>query len=169
MKKFLPLLFLFFYVAAHSQTQTSPQKAFSIGLDLAIPTNSIYSIGFGGSGKAEVPIAGAASLTFTAGYTSLYFKSSLLGSAQSQQPSGFVPLKAGVKYYLSEGFYIEGEAGTSIETNYTKNKLFAFAVAPGFLLPINKNSAVDLGFRYENWGNGRVRQTGIRAAYRISW
>ncbi|MEO7212866.1 hypothetical protein [Mucilaginibacter sp.] len=167
MKKLLPLLFLFLYCVAHGQT--SPKKAFSAGLDLAIPTNSIYSIGFGGSGKAEVPIAGPVSLTVTAGYTSLYFKRSLIGSNKSQDPSGFVPLKAGVKYYLSDGFYVEGELGTAIETNYNKDKLFAFAIGPGFLLPLNKSSAIDLGFRYENWGSGRIRQTGIRVAYRFDW
>ncbi len=167
MKKLLPILFLFLYSVAYGQT--SPKKAFSAGLDLAIPTNSIYNIGFGGSGKAEVPIAGAASLTVTAGYTSLYFKSSLIGNTKSQDAAGFVPLKAGVKYYLSDGFYLEGEAGTAIETNYNKDKLFAFALGPGFILNTGKNSAIDLGFRYENWGSGRIRQTGIRVAYRFDW
>jgi hypothetical protein len=164
------LLFFFFLLSSTiAFSQNAPKMAFSVGLDLAIPTNSIYNIGFGGSGKAEVPIAGPVSLTVTAGYTSLYFKKSLIGSTQSQDPSGFVPLKAGIKYYISEGFYLEGEAGTAMETNYNKNKLFAFAIGPGFLLPINKYSAIDLGFRYENWGSGRIRQTGIRVAYRIGW
>lgn len=167
MKKLLPLFLLFLYTAAHSQN--APKKAFSAGLDLGIPTNSIYNIGFGGSGKAEVPIAGPVSLTVSAGFTSLYYKSALIGSNRSQDPATFVPLKAGVKYYLSEGFYIEGEAGTAIATNYGKEKLFAFALGAGFIIDLGKNDAIDLGFRYENWGSGRIRQTGIRVAYRFSW
>ncbi|OOQ60981.1 outer membrane beta-barrel protein [Mucilaginibacter pedocola] len=167
MKKLLPIFFLFIYAAASAQN--APKKAFSVGLDLGIPTNSIYSIGFGGSGKAEVPIAGAASITVTAGFTSLYYKSSVFGNTQSADAATFIPLKAGVKYYLGDAFYIEGEAGTAIATNYEKDKLFAFALGPGFLIEISKNTAIDLGFRYENWGSGRIRQTGIRAAYRFAW
>jgi opacity protein-like surface antigen len=167
MKKLLPILFLFLYTMAHGQS--APKSAFSAGLDLAIPTNSIYSVGLGASGKAEIPITSAASITVTAGYTSLYYKKSQIGSSRSQDAAGFVPLKAGVKYYLSEGFFIEGELGTAMETNYSKNKLFAFALGPGFLLPVSKNTAIELGFRYENWGSGRVRQTGIRVAYHFTW
>ena len=167
MKKLLPLLLLFTYSLAHGQF--APKKAFSVGLDLAIPTNSIYSVGFGGSGKAEVPVAGAASITVTAGFTSLYYKSSVFGNTKSAAPATFIPLKAGVKYYLGEAFYIEGEAGNAIATNYGKDKLFAFALGPGFLANAGKNSAIDIGFRYENWGSGRIRQTGIRVAYRFAW
>jgi hypothetical protein len=169
MKKLLPLIFLFSYIAAYSQGQSKPQKAFGVGLDIAFPTNSIYNVGFGGSGKAEVPIIGNVSLTATAGFTSFYYKSSFLGNTKTQAPSGFLPLKAGAKYYISEGFYLEGELGTAIETNYSKNKLFAFSFSPGFIIPTGKHTGIDVGLRYENWGSGRVRQTGIRVAYRLGW
>ncbi|RFZ82080.1 hypothetical protein DYU05_15735 [Mucilaginibacter terrenus] len=167
MKYCLPLILIFFSVTAFGQKVTS--NAFGIGLDLGFPTNSIYNIGFGGSGKAEVPISQSISLTVTAGYTSFYYKSALIGSTRSQDPSGYIPLKAGAKYYLSEGFYLEGEAGTAIETNYNKDKLFAFSVGPGFLFSTGKHTGFDVGLKYENWGSGRLKQTALRVAYRLAW
>ena len=167
MKKVLTALFLIAGMLAHAQT--APTKTFSAGLELGAPTNSIYNIGFGGSGKVEIPIIAPLSLSVTAGYISFYYKSSLVGSNTSQSPAGFVPLKAGAKFYVGPGIYIEAEGGTAIETNYGKDKLFAYSVGPGFIIPTGKHTGVDLGFRYENWGGGRLRQTGIRAAYRIGW
>lgn len=167
MKNFLTAFFLMAGMLARAQTV--PTKTFSVGLELGAPTNSIYNIGFGGSGKAEIPIVAPLSLSVTAGYTSFYYKSALVGSNISQTPAGFVPLKAGAKFYFGPGIYMEAEGGTVIETNYSKDKLFAYAVGPGFIIPTGKHTGVDLGFRYENWGGGRLRQTGIRVAYRIGW
>lgn len=168
MKKLLPLLFVLMYTMARGQAVTTT-TAFSAGLELGIPTNSIYNIGFGGSGKVEVPLTTALSLSATAGFTNFYRKSALIGSNKSQPASSYVTLKAGLKYYLGEAFYIEGEAGNVVETNYSKNNLFAFALGPGFLISTGKHTAVDFNFRYENWGRGRLRQTGIRVAYRLGW
>jgi hypothetical protein len=167
MKKVLTALFLMAGMLAHAQT--TPTKTFSAGLELGAPTNSIYNIGFGGSGKVEIPLIAPLSLSITAGYTSFYYKSSLVGNNTSQPAAGFVPLKAGAKFYFGPGIYMEAEGGTAIETNYSKEKLFAYAVGPGFIIPTGKHTGIDLGFRYENWGGGRLRQTGIRAAYRIGW
>jgi hypothetical protein len=167
MKRLLPLLFTLFVL--HTRAQTVPVKAFSVGLELGVPANSVFNVGFGGSGKAEVPLVSALSFTVTAGYTSMYYKSALIGSATTQTPVGYIPLKAGVKYYFSPGFYAEGEAGNAFQTNYTKENLFIIAVGPGFIASTGEHSGIDIGFRYENWGSGRLRQTAIRAAYRFGW
>ncbi|AMR31990.1 hypothetical protein A0256_11425 [Mucilaginibacter sp. PAMC 26640] len=166
MKLFLLLIFIACCGYAHGQTSG---KGFGVGLDLGIPSNSIYNIGFGGSGKAEVPLISSLSLSVTAGYTNFYYKGGLIGNNKTQDAAGFVPLKAGVKYYAGEGFYIEGETGVALATNYTKNTLFAFSLGPGFFIATGKQTGVDVGLRYENWGSGRLQQTAIRAAYRFNW
>ncbi|WP_374950285.1 hypothetical protein [Mucilaginibacter sp.] len=167
MKKFTFIVFIL--LALKAGAQTTPTKTFSVGLELGLPTNSIYNIGLGGSGKMELPIVAPVALTFTAGYTSFYYKSALIGSNASQSPAGFVPLKAGGKFYFSPGIYIEADAGTVIETNYNKNKLFVFDAGPGFVFATGKHSGIDFGIRYENWGGGRLRQTALRVAYRLGW
>jgi len=165
MKRILFALLIFTGAMAHAQTKAT--KAFGVGLELGAPTNSIYTIGFGGSGKAEVPLADALSFTVTAGYTSFYYKSALIGSSTSPDPAGYLPLKGGIKYFFSEGVYAEGEAGNVFETNYGKGNMFVFAIGPGFTIPTGKHAGVDVGFRYENWGGGRLKQTGIKVAYRF--
>src|ERR1700712_5776396 len=138
MKKILLALFIFTGTLAHAQT--TPKTAFGVALELGAPTNSIYTIGLGGSGKAEIPLTSSISLSVTAGYTSFYYKSALIGSSTKQTPGGFIPLKAGVKYFFSPGVYIEAEGGDVIETNYDKLHLFTYAVGPGFVIPTGKNN-----------------------------
>ena len=167
MKRLLPLLFTVIMVNAYAQT--TPTKAFSAGLELGIPTTSVYTVGFGGSGKAEVPLFNALSLSVTAGYTSFYYKSAPIGSAGSPDPAGFVPLKAGAKFFFGPGVYAEGELGTVLQTNYGKDSMFAYSIGPGLIFPTGNHTGIEVSFRYENWGGGLLRQTAIRAAYRLGW
>lgn len=170
MKK-LPLIILFAMIgsAASAQNSIDLSKAFSAGLELGAPSHGVYNIGFGGSGKAELPIASPVSLTVTAGYTSFYYKGNLFDSNRTPSAAGYVPLKGGVKYYFSQAVSLEGELGASLETNYEKQNLFAFSLGPSFFIPSDgHNRGFDFGFRYEGWGN-QVHQTAFRVAYRLGW
>ncbi|RVU00187.1 hypothetical protein EOD41_14610 [Mucilaginibacter limnophilus] len=169
MKKILLVLLVFAALKVQAQS-VSLNKAFSVGLELGIPSQSIYNIGFGGSGKAEVPIASPVSLTITAGYTSFYYKSALIGGGDRfPDAAGYVPLKGGAKVYLSRGVYAEAEGGAVLETNYAKKTLSAFSIGPGFLIPLKSdNQSIDFSLRYERWSNN-LKQTGIRVAYRFGW
>lgn len=177
MKKLICTLLLAgsFFAAAYAQTSgaVESRKAFSLGLEIGFPANSIYSIGVGASGKIELPIFAALHLTATAGYTSLYYKNSSVGSNTSRQPGGFVPLKAGAKYYFSPGFYGEGELGTVIKTNDGSGSFFTYAPGVGFSFPITNHGALDVGLRFEKWnanhGRSALSQTGIRVAYKLGW
>ena len=167
MKHFLSIIFTFLWITAYAQT--APVTAVSLGVDFGFPTNSIYNIGFGGSGKIEIPVVTPLVLSITAGYTSFHFKNALVGSNTTQSAAGFVPIKAGGKFYFGPNVYLQAEAGTAIETNYDKNKLFAYALGPGFVFATGKHTGIDLGINYENWGGGRLRQTVVRVAYRFGF
>ncbi|MGV8878356.1 MAG: hypothetical protein ACOH2A_04915 [Sphingobacteriaceae bacterium] len=177
MKKILMLLLGsgLFIQAAFAQNSRSfvARKAVSAGLELGIPANSIYNIGVGGSVKLELPIIAALSLTATAGYTQMYFKNALSGSTVSPKPDGFAPLKAGGKYYFSQGFYGEGELGAVFRTNHGSGSYFTYAPGVGFVFPINNHGAIDVGLRFEKWsgnhGYSALTQTGIRVAYKFGW
>jgi hypothetical protein len=164
MKKLIILLFLSCCFKAYSQTTIT--KAISTAFELAIPSNGIYNIGVGASAKAELPIVAPVSLTLTGGFTTMFYKSNLFSSSRTPGAAGFIPLKAGAKYYFNKGVYAEGEAGTAIETNYGKQSSFAFSVGLGFIAPAGDKNGVDVGFRYEDWSN-QLRQTAIRIAYRF--
>lgn len=155
------------------KAQEYPRTAFSIGPELAFPSNSAYSIGYGASAKIEFPVAGKISLSLTGGYSRFHYKSSLTGAFGAQTPSSFVPLKAGIRYGVSTGLYLEAEGGNVIETtgsfiNPSRN-LFAFSIGPGFLFRISEKQCIDLGIRYEQWSKNVLKQTAVRVAYRIGW
>jgi hypothetical protein len=164
MKKLIILILVFLAFRSHAQTTIT--KAIGTAFELSIPSNGVYNIGVGASIKGELPIASPVSLTLTAGFTSMFYKSNLFNSSRTPGAAIFVPLKAGLKYYFNTGIYAEGEAGTAIETNYGKQSSFAFSIGPGFLVPAGDKNSVDISFRYEDWAN-QLRQTAIRVAYRF--
>lgn len=173
MKKIILFMLLLAGAAIGAKAQEYPRTAFSIGPELGFPSNSAYSIGYGASAKIEFPVAGKFGLSLTGGYSRFHYKSSFTGAFGAQEPSSFVPLKAGVRYGVSTGFYLEAEGGSIIETtgafiNPSRN-LFAFSVGPGFLFRISDKQSVDLGIRYEQWSKNVLKQTALRVAYRIGW
>jgi hypothetical protein len=173
MKKLFILIFTLFALQSTAQTTTTTTttvtKAIGLGFELAAPSNSVYNIGLGVSGKLELPIVAPVSFTLTGGFTSMFYKSNLFDSSRTPGAAVFIPLKAGLKYYFAKSIYAEGEAGTAIETNYGKQRSFAFSIGPGFVVPLsNDKQGIDISFRYESWAN-QLRQTGIRVAYRFGW
>jgi hypothetical protein len=166
MKKLFILILILSALRAQAQVPYTSTKAFSLGFELPIPSNGVYSIGVGASAKLELPIVSPLSLSLTGGFTTMFYKSNLFNTSRTPGPARFIPLKAGLKYYFAQSFYAEGETGTAIENNYAKQSAFAFSIGPGFLVPVNDKQGVDISFRYESWSN-QLRQTGIRLAYRF--
>lgn len=164
MKKLIILLLLFCFFKASAQTIIN--KAFGAGFELGIPANSVFNIGTGASAKFELPITSPVSLSLTGGITSMFYKSNLFNSSRTPGAAVFVPLKAGVRYFFNRGVYAEGEAGTVIEANYSKQSVFVFSIGPGFIAPVGERNGIDISFRYEDWAN-QVRQTAIHIAYRF--
>jgi hypothetical protein len=102
---------IFFSCFAQTTSSSTKQESkFSIGVDAGLPTgnaSNVYDFAIGGSLKYDIFAATDLFVTISAGYESFQVKSSLtaLGAKSSE---GFIPLKAGLKYYISEGFF--GEA-----------------------------------------------------------
>lgn len=163
------LLALCIFQAANAQDRSAHSPiAVSAGFELGLPSQSIYSVGLGGSLKIEVPVARRFAVTATGGITSMDYKNAIAANFKTGGSDTFVPIKGGVKYYAGPGFYIEGELGTAIQTAHEQHSLFAFSIGPGFLVPISGGkSALDIGFRYESWSEHDLRQTGLRVGYRF--
>ncbi len=172
MKKFSCCLLpaLFFALFLHAQERSYlPKPRLSAGPEIAFPAGSfgdLFSIGFGGSLKVEVPVTREFYLTATAGYKTFYLKE---GSKDLKINKGYVPLKAGGKYYLSPLLYAEGEVGVSIGTNKNAGSALAWAPGVGVSLPFTKDGYIDAGLRYERWARdgGNIEQVGVRIAYKF--
>lgn len=175
MKKLIVLILIFTaFSAAYAQRRGGDDKQsvfLGVGFELGLPSNSPISIGYGASLKAEVPFTPSVALTLTAAYMQYNYKDSFIsfaGTPQTLHPQ-FAPLKAGIRYQAGPGFYSEGELGEAIRLNNGSGGLFDYSVGVGFLLPVDRKSALDIGFRYEAYSETQYRQTAIKIAYRFGW
>ena len=175
MKKFLLLILIatvFSNTYAQRRGSDEKQSVFlGAGFELGLPSNSPISVGYGGSLKAEVPFAQSVAFTLTAAYMSYNYKDSfisLAGTPQTLHPQ-FTPVKAGIRFQAGPGFYSEGELGEAIRLNNGSGGLFDYSIGLGFLVPVDRKSALDIGFRYEAYSETQYRQTAIKVAYRFGW
>ncbi|MBS7564412.1 hypothetical protein KHS38_08330 [Mucilaginibacter sp. Bleaf8] len=163
------------FMGASAQSKYSSGPKLSIGLDFGVPTGSLadgYSIGFGGNGKVEIPVAPAFNFTLTAGYISYYYKDEIKQLAKyfgEDTYTGFVPLKAGGKYYFSPNFYGEGELGALIGTNNNAGTSFVYSPGIGVSFPVTNKNDIDFGVRYEGWSQdgSTASQVAFRIAYKF--
>ena len=180
------------------KAQSTDKIYLSLGPEFGIPVNTvsdpyyntrgIYKDGFGGSFKLELPVLPQLHVTITAGYMS--FKAAtryvaypgaapgpyLLGGIATINgpPYEYIPLKAGLRYYMVRHFYIEGEAGDAIKANSVTTSQFIYAGGLGGIIPIQKRSSIDIGVRFErgfksvdyNYSMGEVD---FRVAYRYQF
>ncbi|WGQ11939.1 acyloxyacyl hydrolase [Pedobacter gandavensis] len=157
------------FAFSNAQAQKDPAMngpKLGIGAEFAFPVGNFgdfQNFGYGGSLNYQHPIAPNLNLTGSAGYINFESKE-ILGTKFN---SGFIPVKAGARYFLAENFYINGELGASFATG-SNNSGTAFVYSPGIGVefPVSDKSSVDLGGRYEGWSNnGTASFFGIRAAF----
>jgi hypothetical protein len=160
------------FTGAFAQGKSSGAKL-GVGLEFGLPVGDFAegtSIGFGGSGKAEIPLTSDFNFTLTAGYITYYLEKpyrDFFKAIGSDPYLGYVPLKVGGKYYFSRNVYTEAEVGASIGTNNSSGTAFIYAPGLGVSFPVNNMHDVDFGIRYESWSkNGsNIGQVAFRLAY----
>jgi hypothetical protein len=168
MKKIVLMLVLIGVTALTTLAQKTSGGNFSVGLDLGAITGSysnVTSLAIGASLKYNHPIADKTFLTGSVGYTYLpysnEYKVAVFGFV-NQSGEGFIPLKAGIKYFFTNVFYGEAQIGAAISTNSGGGA--AFAYAPG--IGTKFGSDLDFGIRYEAWSKtSTISQVALRIAY----
>jgi opacity protein-like surface antigen len=156
--------------AASAQTEGAVQKL-SIGAEFGFPTKkgSKNTLIAGGSLQYEHPVAKDLNLTGSAGYLSYMYTGDTKDALKAlgfPTSLGFIPVKAGAKYYFGGNFYAAGELGAAFSTEKGGETSFAFAPALGASFSVADKSSLDFGVRYETWSNnGSISFLGLRAAY----
>ena len=175
-------------LAASTNAQETPAKrglSLSIGPELAIPLGDFrnklyipgsplpipgYKAGFGGSAKLNLPVATNIDVSLSAGYMAFSQKASVdtLSTISINKNSyTLIPFKAGVRFRLNGGFYVEPQVG------YTQTKIknqegagyFTYAGNIGYLI----GRVVDVAVRYESVSRtgGNLNFVGLRVAYNL--
>lgn len=149
--------------SSFAQSKSDGGGKFSIGLEAGIPVgdaSDFYNVVLGGSLKYAQPIATGTAFTISAGYSS--FMGKTVGGIKYGS-TGFIPVKAGIKYSFAEAFYGEAQLGASFGTASGSKTGFAYAPGIGYAF----GGGVDLGVRYEGWSysGGTISQVAARLAY----
>jgi len=170
MKKFLIALVVLSSTAFSSFAQTSSEGIgkFSIGVDAGLLVGNardVYKLGIGGSLKYDMPLSKGSALTLSIGYTDLIYKGNVVDALHAlgldRSDEVYIPVKAGLKYYFSGGFYGEGQLGVTVATPSDAETSFIYAPGIGY----NFGSSFDLGVRYEAWSYRNIKQVVARLAY----
>lgn len=174
----LALAFAALSFGAKAQTKTTTTNdgvKLSIGVDAGIPVgkfNDAYNWNLGGSLQADIPVAKQLFVTVNAGYNNLFGKTVSGFTAKDIQ---LIPVKAGLKYFPVENFYVQGEAGAAFVANKSdlgasNSTLFAYAPQVGVQFPVGGKSFIDAGVRFEGnsplvTNGNNLNFIGLRLAY----
>ena len=157
-------LFAFSNVNAQDAAMSGPKLG--IGADFAFPMGDfgdVYNLGYGGSLTYQHPIASKLNLTGNAGYLNFQSKD-IPGFGKIN--AGFIPVKAGLRYFLAENIFVNGEVGAVFGTQDGAGTAFAYSPGIGVEFPVADKSTLELGGRYEGWSkNGTSSFIGLRAAW----
>lgn len=154
--------------SARAQSKGHESKL-GLGLDAAIPTGAYKDVadyGLGVSLLYQKPVTENLSITGNVGY--LRFHGPAVFS-NIKYKEGYVPIKAGARYFIIPGIYGAGELGISLSTanGYGSGTAFIYAPSLGTMFKITRTGMLDIGLRYENWARNNATRSfaGIRAGY----
>ena len=163
-----------------TSTTTNSGIRYSIGVDAGIPTGNLkdtHNWNLGGSVQADIPVASQLFVTVNAGYNNVFGKKDVGATGLDISNIQLLPVKAGLKFFPVQNFYIQGEAGAAFllnKSDYFNDKSTAFVYAPqiGVQFPVSGSNFIDAGIRYEgttkyssNFDNSKVNFVGVRVAY----
>jgi hypothetical protein len=166
---------------AHAQTtdtaksESAHPSLMSLGLDLGSAagiTRNTFNSTMGVSFKFEFPFpTKGLYLTLSAAYENFSTKNT--PALDTMQNGHYIPLLAGLKYFVYKPIYIEGDIGESFNINspfFGYQTAFIYSPVVGVSLPIQKNNAaIDIGVKYESRRSdaGNINQYAIRIAYKF--
>jgi hypothetical protein len=189
--KITTLALAFAGFAFGAKAQTAPAGAatstgsngvvFSVGVDAGLPTGNLsngYNWNIGGSVQADIPVVPQQLfVTINAGYNSIQGKTNAYGTGLTATNIQLLPVKAGLKFFPVNHFYIQGEAGAAFLLNkadvgFDNSAAFIYAPQIGYQFPLGHKRYLDAGVRYEgstnftsNNDNSQVNFVALRLAY----
>ncbi len=160
-------------VAQANQKHTT---SINFGPEFFAPENfrETHRVGGGLSVKAEYTFGKHASATFNTGLTYFagkrQFEDFTSPIPKKYTPIIAIPLKAGGRYYIGN-FYLLGEAGVIVMTNFSNTTKAVFSAGLGDKIKIGRKY-IDISGRQEIWlgkNNEQYNMAVLRVAYEIVW
>jgi hypothetical protein len=154
---------LFFTVNVKAQTTPANAWRFGIGLETGVPTGAESQRGtfeLGGTARLQYGVSNNFAITLTSGLYN-FFGADKPYTATKFPDLDVIPLKAGIKAFVSPNIYLAAEAGAGFVQNNERTKLI---LSPGIGYA---NKHWDVGVRYENFSGQDINYglVGLRLAY----
>jgi hypothetical protein len=153
-------------LSAHAQDRSNFR--FSVGAELGLPTGGFsnsHSLGIGGTAQAEISLQENLMGTATAGF--LVFKGkSIPGLSNANYPEqAIIPVRIGVKYFLTTGIYGALQTGVGFLNN-DGGTAFAYSPQIGYEFESKNNKSFDVSIKYDGYAKsgGSIGYFGIRVA-----
>jgi len=169
------------FIGTNVKAQTTPANAirFGIGLETGIPTGNAHDISkfeLGGTARLQYGVSNDLALTLTSGYYNFFGKTYTSSFSNNTSTTtvtvkgrslGVIPVKAGIKAFVGDGFYLAGEVGAGFEVHEPvagSEKNTKLILAPGIGYA---TKSWDIGVRYENFSgqSNNYGLVGLRLAY----
>lgn len=159
---------LFFFTNTNAQSSSQiAEPRLGIGFDVGLPIGDFgdfANYGTGGSILYQHPVSESLNITGNVGYIRFNGKETI-GTLKYRQ--SFIPIKVGVRYFITKNVYGTAEAGSSIATANGSGVSFIYAPGLGFEIPVSNTGSLDIGARYEGWvkNTGTLSFVGLRVGY----
>ena len=170
MKKVILFTVIIFCAAAVSFAQRDKLKL-SVGAELGFATggfSNTHSIGIGGSAQLEIPLQEKLQGVAYGGIL-LYTGKGIPGeSGKKYSGVTIIPLRIGIKYFLTGSVYGGLQAGLGFISGNEIYNGAAFSYSPqiGYEFKTNSGKSIDVTFKYDAYvKSGTLGSFGLRVAY----
>lgn len=166
MKKFTLLTLIGCSILTAGYSQKKDNIKFSVGAELALPSGSLsttQSFGVGATGQLEIPVQEKLNGVAYSGI--LLFKGKSDGNNRNYPGLTIIPVRVGVKYFLTGSVYGSFQAGLGFYSSLGTGTSFSYSPQIGYEFQTNSGKSIDLTFKYDAYTKGSFSSFGFRLAY----
>lgn len=157
--KIVTVAIALFFITAESKAQDSQAWRLGLSVNPGVATKDPYGFVLGGDVRLQKDFVGPVSATLTTGFTHFFVKDDF---KNVYDPYNVVPLKAGIKAFLSQNFYVAGEVGAGFGTDKGAGTSFVWSPSIGWAF----SNGLDVGVKYEDYTKSDyTKQVALRVAY----
>jgi hypothetical protein len=146
-----------------ARAQTDKGWRLGFGIDAGVAPTNAFKYTLGGDIRLQKDINKHFAATLTTGFTHFFEKDHFDGFPQYGSPYNVIPVKAGIKYFVTDNLYLGGEAGAGLAfEQWGTSFLWSPSVGLAF------KNGMDLSVKYEDYTKDKsTKNIGLRLAYGI--
>jgi len=166
MKKFILLSLACCGMMTAGFSQKKDNVKLSLGAELALTTGNFsntHSLGIGATGQVEIPLQEKLNGIAYGGI--MLYNGKSYGPGLKFKGATIIPLRVGIKYFLTGSVYTNLQAGIGFIGGYGTGTSFSYSPQIGYEFQTNSGKSIDLTFKFDGYTKGSLSSFGLRLAY----